>query len=258
MEIRLAQSTADCVAAVAVIDRIWGPGSIDLATVVAIMGSGGYVALAGPPEEPVGAAVGFCGPPGHPFHSHIVGVVREQAGRGLGARIKRHQREWCLGHGITAMTWTYDPLVARNAHFNLTRLGARALHYQVDRYGDLDDALNAGQGSDRFTVRWALDREPDPVRSGDAADAADAVVMLAAGDDAPGPVGAPGPADTALIGIPSDIEGMRRTDPDLARAWRGATRAAFTTLLEGGWTVTGFRPDRHYLLTRHRTAEGEN
>ena len=78
------------------------------------------------------------------------------AGRAVGTAIKLHQRDWALAHGGTAITWTYDPLVARNAHFNLNRLGARPERYLLDVYGELRDDLNRGDPSDRLLVRWSL------------------------------------------------------------------------------------------------------
>src|SRR5699024_7965118 len=70
-------------------------------------------------DEMIGVTIGFFGQPlGRVMHSHIAGVRHEVIGRGAGSAMKLHQRLWCLNLGITEMTWTFDPLVARNAYFN--------------------------------------------------------------------------------------------------------------------------------------------
>jgi predicted GNAT superfamily acetyltransferase len=74
----------------------------------------------------IGASVGFfAAPDDRSLHSHITGIVGDHRGRGLGRLLKQHQREWALARGVHRITWTFDPLVARNASFNLRVLGAR-------------------------------------------------------------------------------------------------------------------------------------
>ena len=58
--------------------------------------------------------------------------------------------------GIQEVRWTYDPLLARNARFNLGRLGAVAVGLLPAFYGQMTDRLNRGDRSDRFEVRWLL------------------------------------------------------------------------------------------------------
>ena len=89
--------------------------------------------------EMVAASVGFfAAPASATLHSHITGVL-PGAGRGIGRAVKWHQRAWALDRGLGRITWTYDPLIARNAFFNLTRLGARPRRYLVDFYGPMDE-----------------------------------------------------------------------------------------------------------------------
>ena len=76
---------------------------------------------------------------------------------GLGRAMKLHQRAWAADHGLAWVTWTFDPLVRRNAWFNLDVLGAEVHEYLVDFYGPIDDAINAGDESDRLLVAWAVD-----------------------------------------------------------------------------------------------------
>ena len=83
------------------------------------------------------------------MHSHITGVLPGLQSQGLGRLLKQHQREWALAREVGHITWTFDPLVARNAHFNLRVLGARVTEYLVDHYGPMDDGVNRGDETDR-------------------------------------------------------------------------------------------------------------
>ncbi|GAA2172949.1 hypothetical protein GCM10009846_12920 [Agrococcus versicolor] len=243
----------------AVLSAVWsrqGAQIMDPAMLVAIAHAGNLVCVALEDDVPVGAAAGFCGPPGSPFHSHIVGLLETATGRGLGRAIKLYQRAWCLEHGIRAMSWTYDPLVARNAYFNLRRLGARATSYHPDFYGVMTDVINAGQRSDRMVVRWDLDVEPPPAGPSSQPDEApeDAHVVLADVDGEPSAVVLPGAtARTAVVAVPRDVEAMRRVEPQQALRWRDATRDALSTLLADGWTVVDFTRTCQYVLHREGT-----
>ena len=259
-----AHDVGDARELLATFNRIWDVAHesdvMDLGSVVALTHSGNYVGLAHLAGRLIGGGVGFCGPPGAGFHSHVVGVDPAAGGKGVGRAIKLDQRAWCLERGITAMRWTYDPLVSRNAAFNIRKLGAVPESYHEDFYGPMNDAINSGQPSDRMVLRWDLtrdlpagtgDRAPLP---GEPADGIPAVVAVASGDGEPGDFIAP-PADhtgEVLIGVPPDIEGLRRRDRDLAARWRMVTREAFGALIGHGWQVTDFRPG-HYVLRRDGT-----
>ncbi|WP_159500127.1 hypothetical protein [Microbacterium sp. 18062] len=237
----------------AVLTEVWGASDtamIDPALLVAIAHAGNLVAVALVDGEPAGAAVGFCGPPGTPFHSHIVGLLPHSVGRGRGRAIKLAQRAWCLEHGIDAMTWTYDPLVARNAGFNIRSLGADVVEYLPDFYGEMTDAINVGHHSDRLFVRWDLRAEPR-VRA--TQEPTSLHGHLAVADVAGEPTGyvRPGdPSSRVLVAVPADVSSLRQEDPGLARRWRLEVRAALRDLLARGWTVTDFTRSGHYELHR--------
>ena len=111
----------------------------------------------------VGASIAFFGPPAaRSMHSHITGVLPGLQSHGLGRVLKRHQRDWAFARDVGHITWTFDPLVARNAHFNLRVLGARVTEYLVDHYGPMDDGVNRGDETDRVMVSWALAAPPAP------------------------------------------------------------------------------------------------
>jgi len=224
--------------------------------------------------ELVAASVAFFGTPiGVSMHSHITGVL-PGSGHGVGTAVKWHQRAWALDLGLSRITWTYDPLIARNSFFNLNRLGARPERYFIDFYGPMDDGPNRGQPTDRVDAIWDLqsDRtaraaarllgESESSADGPVVDelrAAGATVALAVGADGervPGPATEPGLAEPAgpdvqLIGIPADIEAIRRADPALALRWRLRLRAVLAPLLaDGSRTVTGFARSGWYVVER--------
>ena len=121
--------------------------------IVAALHSGGYCALARLDGEVVGASFALATNTGT-LHSHVTGVARAHAGAGIGAQLKRHQWYWAQSHGYRAISWTFDPLVRRNAWFNLVKLGAHVASYHENFYGELTDSINAGDRSDRLYVKW--------------------------------------------------------------------------------------------------------
>jgi predicted GNAT superfamily acetyltransferase len=166
--------------------------------------------------------------------SHLLAVRPEARRLGLGLALKRWQRKRLREQGIDRAYWSYDPLLAGNAHLNLTLLGARAVEYVEDMYGD---EIQGTAGSDRFIVEWALDAPAAPVAA-----AAPAVVGL---DDEDLP-------ESAVVGVavPKDFSGLAGGDPALARRWRAATRRALTHYLGTGYRVAGFWRGEppHYVL----------
>lgn len=173
----------------------------------------------------VGASIAFFAPPAaRSMHSHITGVLPGLQSQGLGRLLKQHQREWALARDVGHITWTFDPLVARNAHFNLRVLGARITEYLVDHYGPMDDGVNRGDETDRIMVSWALAAPPAPTPAGE--------LVLAS------------------VAVPPDIETMRREEPGDAAAWRLRVREQFLARLDEGLVAAGFDDERGYLFVR--------
>ncbi|MGW3247264.1 GNAT family N-acetyltransferase [Streptomyces sp. NPDC001070] len=224
----------------------------------ALAHAGNYVVGAFEGEELLGASVGFLGLRDRPtLHSHISGVRAGAQGRSIGFALKLHQRDWAVRRGIENITWTFDPLVRRNAHFNLVKLGARATEYLTDFYGDMTDGINAGQHSDRLHLTWPLlaphvverlDGVPSrrPVEADAAARAEPRLAQGADGGPEPHQTG----AEAQLVWIPPDIEAVRREDPARATAWRLALRTALTGALSEGYAIRTCTRSGHYLLTR--------
>ena len=241
---------------------IWGrsdepPLSSD--TLRALAHSGNYVSGAFVDGRLIGGLVGWLGAVPQRelhMHSHILGVLPEREARGLGFELKQHQRRWCLARGVTVMEWTTDPLVRRNAYFNLTKLGADAPEYLINFYGEMRDGINAGEESDRLLIRWRLDSTRAEAAS--AGDLAELDVdrlrgwgnepILAVGDGGE-PVAEPMSSARVLIcQVPEDIVGLRRLQPALARRWREAVRDALGGAMDRGYTIRGATRSGWYVL----------
>jgi predicted GNAT superfamily acetyltransferase len=235
-------------------DRIWRPDPhnqpVTAALIRALSKADNYVAAAYDGAELVGGCVAFFGPPDRAtMHSHITGVLQ----RGVGFALKTHQRGWAMRRGVKTISWTYDPLVSRNAYFNLAKLAATADQYLTNFYGGMNDGRNGADDSDRLLVSWDL--------TAPAVDAACAGRPATRGPDDAAVVGLDRTADdrpavgdlggrTVLVAVPSDIETLRRTEPGVAHAWRIAVRETLGTLMAGGWRVVGFDRSGWYVLTK--------
>jgi predicted GNAT superfamily acetyltransferase len=245
----------EAVALAALFMEIWqtgfqhAPVSPDLLCAFAFTGQ--YVVTARRGDAIVGGSVGFLARDGagpH-LHSHITGVHPSEQGHQVGLALKLHQRAWAAEQGLVAIAWTFDPLVRRNAYFNLTKLGATAARYKVDAYGEMADGVNAGDPSDRCVARWPV--AAAPARATDP-DLRGADVVLRCDPDG-GPVAAPpAGAATRLAWVPEDIVVLRREQPELALRWRLALREAFVAALRDGFAATAMTRDGWYRLERTR------
>lgn len=241
-------------------DTIWSPDAdtppITVELLRALAAGGNYVAGAYDADVLVGACVGFFGAPADGvLHSHIAGVSASAQGRSVGFALKLHQRAWAMRRGVSTIAWTFDPLVGRNAHFNLAKLGGVAAEYHPNFYGNIPDAINGGIDSDRILVRWTLGADSVKDACGGATTSADAAAELAGGARVALSVahtGAPALGETSdgrlLVGVPGDIEAMRRTDPPTSKDWRIALRDVLGTLMADGRTVSGFDRAGWYVV----------
>ena len=260
--IREISDLGGCEAVYQLFDRIWRPDPrnppVTTELMRALTKAGNSVAGAYAGAELVGACVGFFGTPAaEVLHSHIAGVAPGRAGRSVGLALKLHQRAWALRRGISGIEWTFDPLVSRNAYFNLAKLGATAAEYLPNFYGGMHDGINGGDETDRLLVDWRLDAPvvltacdgTPAVWSAEAERARGATVALGrSGEDVPVPGTTAG--TVLLVAVPRDIEKLRATDPGRAREWRVAVRETLGTLLGGGARIAGFDRAGWYVVTR--------
>lgn len=248
-------SHEDRLAAARLLADIWGtapessPIPADLLAAIAHAGGCVLGAFTGDGDL-AGVTVGVAGGPGaDSIYSLIAAVGSTEAGRGVGRALKFGQREWALERGANRIVWTFDPLIRRNAHFNLNKLGARVTEYIPDYYPPMHDAINRGDRPDRFYAEWRLDEAPPAQETRDTEDAVPPPALEQ------GPHGAPSipafPAsDTVRVWIPQDIEAMRRADADLALQWRLASRQVFGQAFTLGYRPTRLDSAGAYRLTR--------
>ncbi len=184
------------------------------------------------PAHQAGAARNLC------HHSHIAAVRPELQGRKIGEALKLAQADEIRRRGLNLMTWTFDPLEAKNARLNIEKLGAICRIFVENCYGEMRDVMNAGLPSDRFEVEWWLDK----------ANIAAGVVRMA-----DGALTIDTNRDTQQIEIPRDFQSVKRRSLAEALDVRMRTRAQFQAAFGAGYAATGFTllPDRaYYTLTK--------
>ncbi|ADV68833.1 acyl-CoA N-acyltransferase [Deinococcus maricopensis] len=207
--------------------------------------TGGIVLGAYPVGEdvPFGLAYGFPALHGDAWwhHSHLLAVDPAWRGSGAAVALKHAQRERALAQGLTRMTWTFDPLIARNARLNLGKLGARAVSYHPGWY-DLGGVVPA----DRLMIEWDLTRTfvPHAPREPDGAYA------LQADGPLPGTPDLTLTADHVLVEVPTDSDARPETE---RLAWRLALRDTLMPYLVYGYAVTDLAragERAYYVLSR--------
>ena len=257
VEIRLLDGMAQIDEAMETFRAVWGfsdrEAPISAELLRAFSFAGAYVAGAYADGTVVGASAGFLAERDGSvhLHSHISGVAPTWQGRHVGLALKQHQRAWSVERGIDAIEWTFDPLVRRNAYFNLVKLGASAVGFEANFYGVMRDSINVGDESDRTVVHWAV-RSPDARAALEGAldrdDPSGSVVLVA--DDRGAPVVRESRDAVLRAWIPADIEATRRGDAGLARAWRHALRATFGGAVRDGYCGVSMSRDGWYTLVR--------
>ena len=274
-DIRHLHTPKDADAVVELQRSIWRADEVPGHVLLTAAHNGGLLAGAFVGDRLAAFVFGFPGldgsvhPPQLKHCSHQLGVHPDFRNQGLGFALKRFQRDYVAAQGIELITWTFDPLLAANAHLNIARLGAVCNAYLEDAYGPLDDGLNAGLQSDRFQVelwvnsprvRAAIRRELAPgVLPRDAF----WVNPLEHGLPAP-----PGPFPDMLewpasvaLAIPPDFLKLKAGDSAAAAAWRWGTRTAFVRLFAEGYVVVDFLRQANsgcYLLERLDQSQGGN
>src|SRR5437868_11451793 len=250
VEVRLVRSHDEFAACEAMSRDIWGAAERNVVPrelLLTIQLNGGLVHGA---FFPGGRLVGFCfaflGRRNGQLRlcSHQLGVVPELRGGGIGIALKEAQRADALRLGYELVSWTFDPLEARNAYINLHRLGCVARLYDRNHYGDMEDELNRGLPSDRLEAEWWLQQDKPAVIVDDP------IILLRVGPDG-------GPRrDTvtltsrrpALIGVPSDFQAIKQQSLELATRWRMESRAAFESALGAGLYAVDFQRRGAYVM----------
>jgi predicted GNAT superfamily acetyltransferase len=247
--IREAHERGDYEACVRLQREVWGLSDLEVTSaiqLVATVHAGGLLLVA---EKPGEGVVGFCyafaalrdGVP-H-LHSDMLAVRPSLRGLGVGRRLKWAQREEALRRGLRLVTWTFDPMRAENARFNLRHLGAVSRELLPDFYGETTSALHHGLPTHRLLVRWELESPRVTRRAAGEAAAAPGSAPLV--NDLTWRDGLPVPSPTRLdltpeelhLEVPADWDAVCRADAGRAREWQEAVRRAFEGLFANGYTA---------------------
>ena len=193
----------------------------------AMVHSGSYLSGAFIDNKIVGAAFAFPATNGglH-LHSHMTAVLPEYRDKGVGYALKIDQWNWAKKKNYSHLSWTFDPLVRRNAKLNIAKLGVDISAYHPNFYGDMPDALNAGDESDRLMVSWRTDI--------DAPKARELITKPETGD--------------ILIEIPEDIVAIRSKNQSESMKWRRQVREQFMAAFEKNGKVIGFSANNEYVV----------
>ena len=218
---------------VQVLSAVWGgAGPIPPDVIIAIIYSGGYASLASQiidgKKQFVGGSLAIVGNHQRKLHSHVTGVIDAATNSGVGRTLKEHQWLWAKENNFSAISWTFDPLARRNAHFNLIVLGAKVVKYCQNYYGEINDTINAGDQTDRLVVERQVE--------GLAVAPSGSICVAKDGD--------------LIIATPPDIVSIRNTDRAAATRLRLEQRASFESAFANFFSVQGLTHDGSFILVR--------
>ena len=194
--------------------------------------------------------------------SDMLAVRPDAQNFGIGRRLKEYQRRAVARVGGRVIYWTFDPLVARNAHLNFNVFGVRAVEYARDMYGqETGSALHREIGTDRLIVAWPVDDGEIASRKRETSAARESIAYRNApiiGDadrldhrwDT-----AVGTSARLRVAVPLDVSALQTNDPSRATKWRTSTRAVFEALFAARYRIDGFYVDSavdrgYYLLSQ--------
>jgi predicted GNAT superfamily acetyltransferase len=243
MQIRQFASLEDCNLCVDLQREIWGFDQLDIvpASLLHVVEYVGGIAAGafGADGTMLGFVFGITGVhKGELAHwSHMLGVRDSARNTGVGRLLKEHQRRALAELRVERMYWTFDPLIAKNAYFNLNRLGADVVEYVPDMYGATVSPLHLGLPTDRLVASLKTVANPSPP------------LTLPPDEDVPVMTAFPHPGDrtlavddecppTVLLEMPADIRGISWS-PARAMTWRLSLREHFQWALQHGYSARG-------------------
>ncbi len=244
---------AGCEACHGVASKVWGEeAACSIPQMLVHATYGGVVLLARDNGVPVGFVFSFPAI----YHdtlvlwSHETAVLPEYLHQGLGTKLKMEQ--WLIAKEMpyTAVAWTFDPLISRNAHFNLNKLGACISEYKVNAYGIMDDFINGKLETDRFIAVWPIDNKKvfhgEPLNR-------KVLLKLDSRTSEQNPL--PdidrlcdlGERNTVVeTRIPLEMERVFRESPSASKKWRSTFREAALLLYAEGYNVVQFERNETY------------
>jgi len=193
----------------------------------AMIHSGSYLSGAFIDKQIIGAAFAFPATnDGLHLHSHMTAVLPDYRDKGVGYALKIDQWKWAKEKTYPYLSWTFDPLVSRNAKLNIAKLGVDISAYHPNFYGNMPDALNAGDESDRLLVSWPTDVNAPKAKE---------LIAFPKSDD-------------ILIEIPEDIVAIRSKNQSESIKWRRQVREQFMAAFAKNGKVVGFSTNSEYVV----------
>jgi|694.fasta_scaffold153799_2 predicted GNAT superfamily acetyltransferase len=195
----------------------------------AMVHSGSYLAGAFLSGNCIGASFAFpAKPTSLRLHSHMTAVSTQYMNLGIGFALKSHQKIWARNNGYSEITWTFDPLISKNANFNLVKLGADVESYLPNFYGEMLDSINLTDESDRLMACWKiLENNSQVKRIIESPDLSD-----------------------LLIKIPDDIMTLRINSIKESLEIRLNVRRQFLEAIDLGYKIVGFSKTNEYILRK--------
>jgi len=244
LQIREATETQDMLHLESLERQIWGYSDdavVGKEMLIALRFEGACVALAWDLETPIGLVLSFPTRDAKVQHSHMAGVLPQYRGQSVAYELKQFQKRWCLERGVTRIVWTYDPLRAVNAYFNIAKLGATCRRYLPHFYGEMG-GINAGVASDRMLAEWdLLEGRGKPVPLEAHIPRVNSLENPQFGLEDP----------HLYFELPDDYSALLEQDLESAVLWRERSRPLFLHYLER-YEIVGFRREggNAYLLER--------
>lgn len=246
MEIEVVEDPNELREVLPVVKSAWGmqsPDQLVKDTLTAMKFHGGVVLLAKDSGKTIGISFSFPGfKNGQVYlYSHMTGVLEDKKYSGTGFQLKKVQEKWAIENGYKLIVWTFDPLMALNAYFNIHKIGAVARKYLRNFYGNMEDSLNFGLPTDRFVAERWLNLER--IEPGQPEYLIDPLTVDAENIPVSG--------DILGVNIPVDFVLLKRKSPSSAALFRKNSASVFETLFSAGFVVLDFnRRESFYVLSR--------
>lgn len=237
-DVELFTDTDGLIAAESIFQKAWtGPTVVPEDLGMAILHGGGYCSGAYLDGELVAASFAVLGlyHGELTLHSHVTASVVP----GAGFALKKHQQHWAIQNNIKLIMWTVDPLVRRNAVFNLEKLGATITEYLPNFYGAMQDTLNAGDESDRILAVLPTTGAHPLISPERVSNPENLPVRISVGTNGEPVLDASleGIETDFLLYLPPDVEGLRAGRSPAVPLWRHAVRDELNARLNSGWTI---------------------
>ena len=242
LQISHVESVSDAENLANFLNSIWQSAEdvIPFDLILAMIHVGGYATIGKLNSQIVAGSLGFQGEfdSKRVLHSHVTASNSP----GAGFALKQHQYQWAKKNSLSAITWTFDPLVRRNCVFNFEKLGASAVEYLPNFYGSMNDAININDESDRLFAYWSLDQV-----NRTALNQTESTLALRNVSGMPS-IEQHDESGSFWVQLPEDIESLRKADANAAREWRLAVREVLAQKLNKGWVIKTMSADRTAIL----------